>query len=192
MIQRTAIFGLSLILTGATAMACSNATLQAALSKDFAKYKTVSVTVDDCVATINGTVTRYTDKVTIDHTARKHGVSSVSNNVVVNAPVVADADLAARLEQKLRRRAKQDISGAFTVTANNGAVTVVGLAHSPMVRDEALRLVASTRGVRDIVDQIKVDALPEAEMMGGQQGTRNPAVMYPPDYVGPITPRIKP
>jgi len=61
-----------------------------------------------------------------------------------------------------------------------------------MVRDEALRLVGSTRGVRDIVDQIKVDEAPEVKMMMGQQGTRNPAAQYPPDYVGPIVPRVKP
>src|SRR5450755_4767334 len=117
MIQRTAVFGLSLLLTGATAMACSNASLQSALAKDFAKYKTVSVTVDDCVATISGTVNRYSDKMSIQQKARKHDVSSVSNNVVVDAPVVGDADLAARLEQKLRRRPSQDVSGPFTVTA---------------------------------------------------------------------------
>ena len=174
-------------------MACPNATLQAALSKDFAKYKTVSVAVDDCVATISGTVNRYNDKMAIQQKARKQsGITSVSMKVVVNAPIVEDADLAARLEQKLRRRARQDVSGAFTVTANHGAVTVTGLAHSPMVRDEALRLVASTRGVRDIVDQIRVDAAPEAQMMSGQQGTRNPAAAYPPDYAGPIVPRVKP
>jgi len=192
MIQRTAVFGLLLILAGATAMACSNADLRAGLTKDLAKYKTVRVAVDDCTATISGSVPRYSDWLSIQHKASKHGVTSVSMKVLVNAPVVDDAVLAARLEQKLRHRPSQDISGGFTVTADRGTVTVTGRADSTMVHDDAIGLVASTRGVRDIVDHIKVDELPEVKMLLGQQGTQNPVAQYPPDYVGPTVPRIKP
>ena len=179
-------------MTGATAMACSNAELQADLTKDFAKYKTIRVAVDDCTATIRGSVTKYSDWLTIQHKASKHGVTSVSMKVMVNAPVVEDAVLAARLEQKLRHRPGQDISGRFTVTADRGTVTVTGRADSTMIHDDAIGLVASTRGVRDIVDHISVNDLPEVKMLLGQQGTQSPLAQYPPDYVGPTVPRIKP
>jgi osmotically-inducible protein OsmY len=191
LIRNAALFGLSLLLASATAMACSNADLQAALSKDFAKYKQVSVVVDDCSATITGKVELFSDIATIHQKAvKRHGIVLVAMSVVVDAPPMADADLVLRLQQKLRRRARADATSPFAVTSNQGTVTVTGVVGTLMSHDEALRLVGSTHGVRDIVDQLRVDALPN--VMNGEPASATQSASFPPDYVGPIVPRIRP
>lgn len=187
--RQLALFSVGLVLSGATAMACSDASLQASLTKDLASYKNIRVTVTNCVANIDGTVELYSDWMAINRKSGKRGATSVAMNVVVDTPVVEDADLASRVEQKLRRRTKRDITGSITASSSGGIVTVTGRAESEMVHAEAIRLVASTHGVKGIVDQIRLDSLPEVKMMTGQSGTQNPARQYPPDAVGPTVPR---
>jgi osmotically-inducible protein OsmY len=195
MIRKTVLFGLSVILAGATAMACTgsaNVSVQAALSKDLAKHKNVIVEVDDCVATLTGEVDSYKDKLEIERQARKHHeLTSVYVKVTVGGPIVDDAKLleAVTWELKNDRNTKGDIFGAFSVGVVDGAVTVIGFARNPMVRDDALEVVAATKGVKDVIDNIRIDELPEVQaMMPPRANCSVMSGIYAPAYVGPTIP----
>ena len=136
----------------------TNAAIQSALNKDVAKYKTVSVTVDDCVAVLNGQVEKLSDKLAIARRARRYdALTAVSNRIVVAVPIVDDLTLVNHVSQELRH--DRDRTGgmlSFAVSAHDGEVTVSGLVYSPMQHDDTLTLVASVRGVRNILDYIQV------------------------------------
>ncbi len=144
----------------ASALACvepSNATMQASLSKDLAKFH-VSVLVDDCVAVLDGKVERLSDKLAAAKKAyRYEALSSVINHIRVVAPAVEDSKLAAAIQRKLCiDREWNGTLESFGVTAYEGQVVLSGVAYGPMAHDEAIALVASTKGVTDIVDAIQV------------------------------------
>ena len=155
-------FGLTLMLGATVAMACvapTNDAVKASLSRDLAKYPGVSVSVDDCVATLNGQVDRFTDKQAALRKARSYGaITSIVNKINVGGPTVADNELATKLARKLAydRSLQNNVFDWYTVNSQNGAVTVSGYAHNPMAKDSALALVASTTGVKDMVDKIEV------------------------------------
>ena len=76
-------------------------------------------------------------------------LNKIVNNISVGGPSVADAELANKLARKLAydRSMQGNVFDWFTVSSQNGAVTVAGYAHNPMARDSALAEVASTTGV---------------------------------------------
>ena len=196
MIRKTVLFGLSVMLAGATAMACTgpaNLAIQAALSKELVvKHKNVSVEVDDCVATLTGEVESYKDKLDLERQARKYReLTSVYMRVTIGGPLVDDAKLAEAVTWELKhdRNTKGDIFGEFFVGVADGAVTVTGSARNPMVRDDALEVVAATKGVKDVIDNIHVDQLPEIEAtMPPRANCSVMAGIYAPPYVGPTIP----
>ena len=195
MIRKTALFGLSVMLAAATALACTgpaNLALQAAISKELAKHKNVSVEVDDCVATLTGEVDSYKDKLDIERQVRKHhDLTSVFVKVTVGGPIVDDAKLLETVTAELThdRNTKGDIFGAFSVGVIDGAVTVIGFARNPMVRDDALEVVAATKGVKDVIDNIRVDELPEVQaMLPSRTNCSIMSAIYAPPYVGPTIP----
>jgi len=154
-------FGMTLLLASA-AMACvvpTNDAVKGALSKDLAKYPGVMVSVDDCVATLTGQVGRFPDKQSAEKKAKHYGaISSVVNKISVAGPVVADNELASKLARKLAydRTMQGNVFDWYTVSSQNGAVTVAGYAHNPMAKDSALILAANATGVKDLVDKIEV------------------------------------
>src|SRR6266404_2232394 len=82
------------LLSASSVWACvgpTNAAIQAALNKDVSKYKTVSVTVDDCVAVFSGQVEKLSEKLAIARRAKRYdALTAVSNRIVVAVPVVDD------------------------------------------------------------------------------------------------------
>ena len=161
---KTAVFGLSLLLTAATAMACvgtTNAALQAALNKKLSKYHNVSASVDDCVAVLNGHVTVLTDKRAAGRTARRfRGLTSVVNHIVVVTPYVNDVTLVDNVTRKLLDDRDQNANMlSFLVSSYHGSVTVSGLVNNSASRDNILALIASTAGVRSLNNSITLDQL---------------------------------
>lgn len=146
------------VLSATSVWACSNPKIENALSKDLSKYKTINVTVDDCVATLNGQVDRLSDKMTAARKAHKYGdLTAVIDNIQVVSPVVEDDKLADEVAHLLLRdRARNFNLVSFAVTAHDGEVTVSGLSYSQGQRDDALSLIASIRGVRQIQDYITI------------------------------------
>ena len=138
-----------------------NLAIEARLSKDLAKYKTVTVSVDDCVATLSGQADSMSDKLAALRKARKYGaLNAVVNKIAVMVLDVDDQTLTRDVSRALFRDRERNFNlVSFVVSAHNGEVTVSGLAYDTMHRDDALTLVASIRGVREILDQIQVSPI---------------------------------
>lgn len=133
--------------------------VEQALSRDLAKYPGVTVQVEDRVATLAGTVEKFTDKQAAERKARGYGaVTSVVNRVSVAGATVPDEELAAAIARRLSydRSFQDSVFNWFTVAAENGKVSVKGFAYSYPARDSALARAASTSGVKDLVDEIEV------------------------------------
>ena len=132
--------------------------VQARLNKK--QFKDVHVTVDNGIATLAGTVDVYEYKADAAKTAmHAKGITAVRNQIEVSGPGVSDLALQAKLAEKLEydRVGFGNVFDAVAVGVDNGVVTLAGHAHNYMNRDSALALVATTPGVKDMVDNIEVD-----------------------------------
>lgn len=150
------------VLTLTTAVWASTPTdlaVQAALGKDLAKYSGVTVKVEDNVATLSGTVARYTDKQSAERKAKSYGaVRRVVNLLAVNGARVPDAELTQKLARELSydRSNQGNVFNWFDVDVKDGRVTVTGFARTPYDKESALSLVAAAKGVRDLEDKVEV------------------------------------
>lgn len=128
---------------------------------DKSQYKDVQVSVDaNGIATLTGTVGLYEYKADADKTAHKvKGVTAVRNDIEVGGPSVPDSKLQQSLGEKLAydRVGYGNVFDAITLQVQNGVVTLGGHAHNYPNRDSALGLVATTPGVKDVIDEISVD-----------------------------------
>ncbi|HEV2488131.1 MAG TPA: BON domain-containing protein [Terracidiphilus sp.] len=124
------------------------------------QFRGVHVKVDNGVATLTGAVDLYEYKAdagkTVLHTK---GVTAIRNMIEVSGPSIPDRDLQAKLAEKLEydQVGFGNVFDAITVSVENGMVTLGGHAHNYVNRDSALALVATTPGVKDMVDSIEVD-----------------------------------
>ncbi len=126
------------------------------------QFKDVHATVDNGVATLSGNVALYEFKADASKTAlHTKGVTSVRNDIQVAGPNVADSQLQSKLAEKLEydRVGYGNMFDAIAVGVDNGVVTLSGHAHDYPNRDSALALVATTPGVKDMVDNVEVDPL---------------------------------
>jgi osmotically-inducible protein OsmY len=164
--------GVTLFFSAAVSFACApptNDAVQAGLAKDVAKYPGITVKVDDCMATLNGSVDRYTDKLSAEHKAHAYGaLAGIVNHITVAGPAVPDDELAKKLTRALAYdRAMADHFSMldfvtqdnafdwFKVDVKDGAVTLQGYAHNPMAHNSALALVDSEKGVKDVADHVE-------------------------------------
>ena len=127
---------------------------------DKKQFQNVKATVNDGVATLTGTVDLYQYKADAEKRAlHTKGVTAVRNQIEVTGANVSDADLQKKLVDKLSydQVGFGHVFDAVSVKVQNGVVTVGGHAHNYVNRDSALALVATTPGVKDVVDDIEVD-----------------------------------
>jgi osmotically-inducible protein OsmY len=128
---------------------------------DKSQYKDVQVSVDaNGIATLTGTVGLYEYKSDADKTVHKvKGVTAVRNDIEVAGATVPDSQLEKSLGEKLAydRVGYGNVFDAITLQVQNGVVTLGGHAHNYPNRDSALGLVATTPGVKDVIDDISVD-----------------------------------
>src|SRR5258708_23549896 len=89
--------GFAGLLCASSVWACvgpTNTAIENGLSRDLAKYRTVTVTVDDCVAVLSGRVERLSDKLAAARHANKYGaLTGVVNHINVVVPLVDDQTL---------------------------------------------------------------------------------------------------
>ncbi|HTM35816.1 MAG TPA: BON domain-containing protein [Terriglobales bacterium] len=125
-------------------------------SKD--KWRGVTASTDDGIATLQGTVKLFIDKLDVGKKVDKlDHVSGVRNHVEVEGNV-PDQQLQQQLADKLRYdRIGYGIAfNALGLNVQNGVVTVQGDVRDYPARDSALSLIATTPGVKDVVDNINV------------------------------------
>jgi osmotically-inducible protein OsmY len=148
--------------SGAAAQAqeANPAATNAAARLNKKQYRDVKVSVDNGVATLTGTVDLYEYKADAQkQVLHAKGVTAVRNQIDVAGPNVSDAELQAKLGEKLEydRVGYGNTFDAITLTVQNGAVTLGGHSHNYVDRDSALALVSTYPGVKDVVDNIEVD-----------------------------------
>jgi osmotically-inducible protein OsmY len=136
---------------------------QAAVQKALgsSRFKGIQASVQNGVATLTGTVDLVATKINADQKVHHvKGVTAVRNDVEVAGAEVPDQ----QLQQKLTKSITYDLWGnvpiqfqAITVQVQNGVATVSGHAAGPVAAADAIAVVANTKGVKDVVDNIQVD-----------------------------------
>lgn len=156
-------------LLGATLMADTGAAsrydnqIQTAVTQKLAakrEFSNVKASVAEGIVTLTGTVDLYQGKLDAAKVARKAGhAQGVRNLVDVAGPNVPDAELEQKLAKKLRYvRVGYDITfDYFALGVKNGVVTVEGQDRTGLGRDEALADIATTPGVKDVVENISLE-----------------------------------
>jgi osmotically-inducible protein OsmY len=132
----------------------------AAARLDKKQFANVKVIVDNGVATLTGTVDLFEYKAdAAKRVMHAKGVAAVRNQIQVAGPAFPDKELQAKLSEKLEydRVGYGNVFDAIGVGVDNGVVTLGGHAHNYVNRDSALALVATTPGVKEMVDNIEVD-----------------------------------
>jgi osmotically-inducible protein OsmY len=83
----------------------------------------------------------------------------VRNLIEVAGPTIPDEELQAKLAEKLSydRVGYGNVFNAISVSVRDGVATLGGHARTDVDKDSALALVATTHGVKDLVDTIEVD-----------------------------------
>jgi hyperosmotically inducible protein len=152
----------------ATAAAQANAGLDNQILADVqnkalnkSQFKTVKATVQNGVVTLTGTVDVYSQKEDLDKRVHRiKNIKGVENEVEVAGPEVPDA----QLQDKLIRAIQYDRVGygttafnAIGVRVQNGVVTLGGTAYGPVDADSAVAVASNMKGVKDVVNEIKVD-----------------------------------
>ena len=138
---------------------------QAAVQKALgsSRFKGVQASVQNGVATLTGTVDLVATKINADQKVHHvKGVTAVRNDVEVAGAEISDQ----QLQQKLQKAITYDLWGnvpiqfqAITVQVQNGVATVGGHAAGPVAAADAIAVVANTKGVKDVMDNIQVDPL---------------------------------
>jgi hyperosmotically inducible protein len=124
------------------------------------QYKDVHVTVENGVATLSGTVDLAEYKLDAAKTVlHAKGVTAIRNQIEVSGPTVSDQELQEKLSKKLEydRVGFGNTFDAIGVNVENGVVTLAGHSHDYVNRDSALATVATTPGVKDVIDNVEVD-----------------------------------
>jgi osmotically-inducible protein OsmY len=161
-----------------------------ALSKDVAKYKTITVTVDDCIVQLNGSVGRLSQSWDVERKFRKDAWSSgVANYLTVVTPTVNDNSLRRSVNRMLRYPGNNDLRSPFGYQVNSGVVTMTGGSADPMMLDTVLYAVASIKGVRGVVSAVQFDPLLNIDSIAKWTPK---AVMLPDAHPGPMFPKSQP
>lgn len=130
------------------------------------QFQGVHVAVDNGVATLTGTVSLYEDKADAQKiTLHTKGVTAVRNEIEVAGPAVSDQQLQSKLVGELayNRVGYGNVFDAIGVKVENGVVTLAGHSHDYPNRDAALATVATTPGVKDVIDNIEVDPVSQMD-----------------------------
>lgn len=127
------------------------------------RFKGVQVSMQNGVLTLSGTVPVYQDKVNAEQKAHHvNGVHAINNEIEVGGPSMSDQ----QLQQKVARAITDGLIGnvpvafqSITVQAHNGQVVLGGHAAGPIAASDAVGIAENVKGVKDLVDNIKVSPL---------------------------------
>jgi hyperosmotically inducible periplasmic protein len=125
--------------------------------------KGVKGTARDGVVTLTGTVPLFELKQQADKRTHKiHGVQSVLNEIEVAGPNVPDSALQAKLVKAIsydRVGYGTTPFNAISVQVQGGNATLAGHAYGPVDAASAVALAASTPGVKNVINEVRVDPL---------------------------------
>jgi hyperosmotically inducible periplasmic protein len=134
-------------------------TLRSALSRNPALGR-VEPEVQHGTVTLTGEVACYQDRLDAEAIAHQlPGVRSVESRITLTTPVIDDAELEDRVEDRLRY-ARADLGLIFSqiqVEARKGVVSLTGSVDDAIQHAAALSLVGTTDGVLSIKDGLSVD-----------------------------------
>lgn len=118
----------------------------------------VKATTEDQIVTLEGTVNLYIDRENLEKKVKRmKNVDGIRNHVQVLSNVPDE-----QLRQTLADRLRYDRVGfgiafnAITLDVKDGVVTLGGTVHDYPSKNSAVGIAATTRGVKDIVDNIDV------------------------------------
>jgi osmotically-inducible protein OsmY len=125
------------------------------------QFKDVKANVQNGIVTLTGTVDVYSQKEDLDKRVhRTKNIKGVENEVEGGGPEVPDA----QLQDKLVKAISYDRVGygttpfnAISINVQNGVVTLGGSAYGPVDADSAVAVASNMKGVKDVVNEIKVD-----------------------------------
>lgn len=159
-----AAFCLAAALAGPAVFAQNNdAQLQQAVQKALSasRFKGIQATVQNGTVTLSGSVDVYAAKVNAEQKVRHvKGIGAIQDQIQVSGPEIPDA----QLQAKLTKAITYDLWGevpvqfqAIAVQVNNGVVNLSGHAAGPVAAADAVAVVANTKGVRDVIDNLQID-----------------------------------
>lgn len=122
-------------------------------------FRSVTVQVNDGIVLLAGEVPLYIDKLNAEKKVRKlKDVDGVRNHIQVGGAQIADSKLRDELADKLRydRISYGIVFNNIGLDVKNGVVTLNGNVRDYPDRDSALAIVATTAGVKDLIDEISV------------------------------------
>jgi len=137
--------------------------IQQAVSQKMREAKqlqSVKSSVEDGIVTLTGTVDLYQDKLDAAKKAKKlANVNGVRNEIAVAGETVPDGQLQQKLAKKLAYDRVGYYDNAFNYVAIDvkaGVVTLTGDTVWDVPKDSALAIVASTPGVKDVLNEVRV------------------------------------
>ena len=119
----------------------------------------LAVAVKDAVATLSGFVKSYSDACIAEHAVRRAGVRGVANEIEVRLPLLdqrSDAELA-RAALKALEAEDLGLADRLFVRVKGGVLTLDGTADSAPQRLAAERVVRRLKGLKGLVNHIRVE-----------------------------------
>lgn len=162
----TAAFAAALLAVPQTSMAAGQARAAdqaasaAAAKLNKKQFSGVTVSVNNGIATLTGTVNLYEFKSDAERRVlHAKNVTAVRNEIEVAGANVPDAQLRAKLGEKLAydRVGYGNVFDAITIKVQDGVVTLGGHALDYPSRDSAVGVASTMPGVKDVIDDIEVD-----------------------------------
>jgi hyperosmotically inducible protein len=143
----------------------NDSTIRAELAKSLsnAKFKDIETSVQNGTVSLTGTVNVYADKAEAEKKAHKlKAVAAVRDDIKVAGPEVPDQVLQLKLMSKIqsdRIGYGTTTFNAISVSVKDGVVALGGTAYGPVDKESALIDASYVAGVKDVIDNIKVDPL---------------------------------
>ncbi len=155
---------LSFVLAGTPVLAQDGggAQLQADVQHQLNKkqFRDVQAQVSGGTVTLTGTVDLLADKLDAEkRVAKTHEASTITNQITVNAGEISDQQIYNKLGKALAFDRQGYGSYPFNsigLQVQNGIVLLTGEVVEPVDKDSALSLATNTKGVRGLVDRLKV------------------------------------
>jgi osmotically-inducible protein OsmY len=159
----------------------------AQLQKDVAQYKAITVTVDDCVVQLNGSVERLKDAWDVEQKFRaRPWAARVVNYLSIVGPMVDDGKLRKDVAAMVNFGDYSDLRAPLGIAVQRGVVTLNGIERDPMQLDSMPYAVASIKGVRAILSNVRVDSFLNVDEL--VEWTPRTTILWN-QYVGPMYPR---
>jgi len=153
---------LSVTLVAETAASRYDNQLQNAVTQKLAsknQYSSVKASAEDGIVTLTGTVDLYQRKLDAAKLAKKiPHAQGVRNLITVAGADVPDVQIEQKLGTKMLyvRNGYDSAFDFFALDVKHGVVTLEGQDRTGIGRDEALADIASTPGVKDVIDKVAV------------------------------------